>query len=192
MRARTGACLFLNLKAEDGNPYSRLPISSRAPVPPRPVAVRMCAPCACCLCAQRNHTLVLFSLTSLPSFVCVHCIAGALVLHRELAAHCAVPHGHDRHDPHPQSSPRHHALQPHPDGRGEGRGARGDGLEGEACGVRWWSTGETPDISVMHCPVVWDGSLCGREWYLAALGHRRRGAKRAYLCSCWFCWCYMA
>lgn len=31
--------------------------------------------------------------------------AGALVLHRELAAHRAVPHGHDRHDPHPQPSP---------------------------------------------------------------------------------------
>ena len=62
--------------------------------------------------------------------------AGALVLDRELAADRAFPDGDDRYDPHPQPSPGHHALQPSAHRRGEGGGARGDGLEGRVqCGA---------------------------------------------------------
>lgn len=57
-------------------------------------------------------------------------MTGPLVLHCELVADRVVPDGHDRHDPHPQSSPRHHALQPSADRRGEGGGARGNWVEG--------------------------------------------------------------
>lgn len=63
-------------------------------------------------------------------FVRIPWPTGALVLDRELSADCSVPYSNDRHDPYPQPSPWHHALQPGPYGRGEGRRPGGDGLEG--------------------------------------------------------------